>query len=76
MVVGLHVARARIDLKSDRVIVDIDNPETHQTQFHTANFNTSKFIIILHDANYREEITNDTRFEFRNYTRLPTVTIF
>lgn len=53
MVVGLHVARARIDLKSDRVIVDIDNPETHQTQFHTANFNTSKSIIIL-DANYQE----------------------
>lgn len=52
MVVGLHVARARIDLKSDRVIVDIDNPDTHQTQFHTANFNTSKFIIILYDANY------------------------
>lgn len=44
MLALVAVATARIDLKHDKeIIVDIDNPDTHQTQYHTADFITSKY---------------------------------
>lgn len=34
----------RIDLKRDKeVIIDIDSPELHQSQYHTADFDTSAY---------------------------------
>lgn len=40
----MHVVSARIERHDEEVILDIDNPDTHQTQYHTADFNTSKHI--------------------------------
>lgn len=49
-VIGHAVVKAQIasrpdmkNLRSGRVLVDIDNPETHQSQYHTADFDRSKY---------------------------------
>lgn len=48
-VIGHAVVKAQLatrpdmkNLRTGRVLVDIDNPETHQSQYHTADFDRSK----------------------------------
>lgn len=46
----LRAVNARYEPKSNKeVIVSIDNPETHQTQYHTADFDTSNFLIHIYN---------------------------
>lgn len=47
-VIGQVLVNAQIEtrpdlknLRSGRVLVNIDNPETHQSQYHTADFDQS-----------------------------------
>lgn len=44
IIISLHYGRCKIDLKRDKeVIIDIDSPELHQSQYHTADFDTSAY---------------------------------
>lgn len=43
IIVSVQYGRCKLELKRDKeVIVDIDSPELHQSQYHTADFDTSK----------------------------------
>lgn len=41
--VCLRVIDATGDVPIEKVLVNIDNPETHQSQYHTADFGHSKY---------------------------------
>ncbi|KAG4074665.1 hypothetical protein HA402_004536 [Bradysia odoriphaga] len=44
IIISIHNGRCKIDLKRDKeVIIDIDSPELHQSQYHTADFDTSAY---------------------------------
>jgi hypothetical protein len=56
IIISIKYGTCRIDLKHDKdVIIDIDSPELHQSQYHTADFNTSAY-------NYGYEVNPNGQF--------------